>query len=84
MLAAACLQVARELNIQVPDQLKIVGYDGTETTMSLLPQLTTIKQPIENIAKTSVSKLMDMIDNPEHAGPKETTLPVELLINETT
>ncbi|MBS4205559.1 LacI family DNA-binding transcriptional regulator [Lederbergia citrea] len=84
IIAAACLQVAREMNIHVPGQLKVVGYDGTETTMSLLPQLTTIKQPIEDIAKTSVLKLMDMIENSEFSGPYETSLPVQLLINETT
>ncbi|MEK3889325.1 LacI family DNA-binding transcriptional regulator [Bacillus sp. FSL K6-3431] len=84
MIAAACLQVARELNIHVPDQLKVVGYDGTEATMTLLPQLTTIRQPIEDIAKTSVSKLTYMIDNSKYSGPHETTLPVELLINGTT
>ena len=78
------MQVARELNIHVPNQLKVVGYDGTKTIMSLLPQLTTIKQPIEEIAKTSVKKLMDMINNSEFSGPYETTLPVQLLINETT
>lgn len=84
LMAAACLQVARELNIQVPEQLKVIGYDGTKTTRSLLPQLTTIKQPIEEIAKTSVTKLMDMIGNSELSGPYETVLPVQLLINETT
>ncbi|MBO1914823.1 substrate-binding domain-containing protein, partial [Microvirga sp. 3-52] len=67
-----------------PEQLKVIGYDGTKTTRSLLPQLTTIKQPIEEIAKTAVKKLVDMIDNSELSGPYETTLPVQLLINETT
>ncbi len=84
MIAASCLRIAKELGIHVPNQLKVVGYDGTKTVMHLLPQLTTIKQPIEEIAKTSVKKLMDMIDNPEFSGPYETTLPVQLLINETT
>lgn len=84
MIAASCLRIAKELGIQVPNQLKVVGYDGTTTVMHLLPQLTTIKQPIEEIAKTAVKKLMDMIDNSELSGPYETTLPVQLLINETT
>lgn len=84
MIAASCLQIAKELGIHVPNQLKVVGYDGTTTVMHLLPQLTTIQQPIEEIAKTSVKKLMDMIDNSELSGPYETALPVQLLINETT
>ncbi len=84
LIAATCLKVANELNIQVPDQLKIVGYDGTETVLRLLPQLTTIKQPIQEIAKTSVSKLMKLIENPDCDEALETFLPIELVINETT
>ena len=84
MIAASCLRIAKELGIHVPNELKVVGYDGTTTVMHLLPQLTTIRQPIEEIAKTAVKKLMDMIDNSELSGPYETTLPVQLLINETT
>ncbi|GIN57078.1 LacI family DNA-binding transcriptional regulator [Lederbergia ruris] len=84
LIAATCLKVANELNIQVPDQLKIVGYDGTETVLRLLPQLTTIKQPIQEIAKTSVSKLMNLIENPDCDEALETFLPIELVINETT
>ena len=84
MIAASCLRIAKELGIHVPNQLKVVGYDGTTTVMHLLPQLTTIKQPIEEIAKTAVKKLIAMIDNSEFSGPYETALPVQLLINETT
>jgi len=84
MIAASCLRIAKELGLHVPDQLKVVGYDGTKTIMHLMPHLTTIQQPIEDIARTSVTKLMDMIDNPEFSGHYETTLPVKLLINETT
>lgn len=84
MIAASCLKVARELQINVPEQLKIVGYDGTKTVMNLLPQLTTIKQPIEDIAKTAVSKLLELINNSKISGPLEIRLPVQLLINGTT
>ncbi|KYD25299.1 LacI family DNA-binding transcriptional regulator [Parageobacillus toebii] len=84
MIAASCLKVARELQINVPEQLKIVGYDGTKTVMNLLPQLTTIKQPIEDIAKTAVSKLLELINKSKISGPLEIRLPVQLLINGTT
>lgn len=84
MIAAFCLKTARELNLRVPEDLKIVGYDGTEVAMSLLPQLTTIQQPIEGIARESVSELIELIDNPDKEIAKETVLPVKLLINQTT
>ena len=84
MIAASTLKVAKELKISVPEQLKIVGYDGTQIAMRLLPQLTTIKQPIKDIAETSVSQLMELINKPEKEISAETFLPVQLLINETT
>lgn len=83
LIAAACLKVAKELNIKVPEQLKVVGYDGTQTVMNLLPHLTTIKQPIKDIAETSIKKLVQMIDYSEVEVPMETFLPIELKINKT-
>lgn len=84
MIAAFCLKVAKELKIKVPQDLKVVGYDGTEIAMSLLPQLTTIRQPIKDIAQESVSELIELIDDPTKEIAKETFLPVQLLINQTT
>lgn len=84
MTASFCLKVARDLGINVPEELKIVGYDGTEIVRDLLPQLTTIKQPVYEIAKTAVLQMIDLINNPEKKIASETFLPVELLINHTT
>ncbi|KAB8125920.1 LacI family transcriptional regulator [Gracilibacillus oryzae] len=84
MIAAKCLQIAEELNIAVPNQLKIVGYDGTSTISRLLPQLTTIKQPIEDIAVTAVRHMMEMISNPEETNFNEDFLQPQIIINKTT
>lgn len=84
MMAACCLQIAEEMNIHVPEQLKIVGYDGTTTVNRLLPQLTTIKQPIEEIALTAVTKMTELIKNPENASHKDTFLLPQIVINKTT
>ncbi|WP_099355602.1 LacI family DNA-binding transcriptional regulator [Fredinandcohnia onubensis] len=83
LMAATCLKVANELNISVPDDLKVVGYDGSQTVMSLLPQLTTIKQPIKDIAKTSVLNLIDQINEVPMEDIMEIVLPVQLLDNGT-
>lgn len=84
MIAAGCLQVAEEMNIDVPMQLKIVGYDGTSTVSKLLPQLTTIKQPIKDIASTAVTQMMKLITYPEKVTDRETFLLPEIVINKTT
>lgn len=83
LIAATCLKVAQELHINVPKQLKVVGYDGTQTVSSLLPQLTTIRQPIEDIAKTAVIKLNEIIEETQKDKTMEIILPVQLVKNRT-
>ncbi|WP_062353782.1 LacI family DNA-binding transcriptional regulator [Bacillus kwashiorkori] len=84
LIASVCLKVANELKIKVPEQLKVVGYDGTQLVQVLLPQLTTVRQPIEKIAKAAVLKLIDLINDPSTVKKEEITLPVKLLVNSTT
>ncbi|KXT78112.1 LacI family DNA-binding transcriptional regulator [Streptococcus sp. DD13] len=71
-------QVARELGIHIPDQLKLIGYDATSFIQHYHPHLTTLKQPIKEIAQLLVELLMKKL----HEEPLEQTcytLPVNLL-----
>lgn len=77
------MKVASELGIQIPNQLKVIGYDGTQSVRRLLPQLTTIKQPIEEIAQSAVLRLMDIINEVNKDERMEVILPVQLLKSET-
>jgi len=61
--AALIWQLATKMGFQVPTDLKIVGYDGANTTRTLLPELTTIVQPIEEMAATAVATLLKKINN---------------------
>lgn len=55
--ASLIIQIAAQFSKKVPEDLKVIGYDGTDTTRLLFPQLTTIQQPINEIAKTAVDTL---------------------------
>lgn len=78
LTAILIINIAKELEISVPDQLKVIGYDGTYFIENYYPQLTTIKQPLEEIAFLCVELLLQKID-----GKKVATtgyfLPVTLL-----
>ncbi|MGX4685354.1 LacI family DNA-binding transcriptional regulator [Vagococcus sp. JNUCC 83] len=76
MDAALILQVAKEKGIRVPEDLLLVGYDGTLMTRSILPDLTTIIQPIDDIAELAINILMKRINKKE--TDKEYILPVTL------
>lgn len=61
MDAAMVLDIAHELGYRVPKDLRIVGYDGADTTRILLPNLTTVIQPIDQMAQVAVDTLMSRI-----------------------
>ncbi|MBL5768112.1 LacI family DNA-binding transcriptional regulator [Heyndrickxia sporothermodurans] len=78
IFAASFINEATSRGKNVPGDVKVVGYDGTETAQILLPQLTTIKQPIELIAKTAIDILLKEIEREFTDFPLETRLPVKL------
>lgn len=64
MVAYACLQNARRLKIEVPRDLKIVGYDGNDLLKISYPKVTTIRQDVGKIASTCIAVLLErMVGN---------------------
>ena len=78
LTAILVIKIAQELGLSVPEQLKVIGYDGTYFIENFYPHLTTIKQPLEEIARLTVDLLLQKIE-----GKEVTTtgyfLPVSLL-----
>ncbi|MGX6971759.1 LacI family DNA-binding transcriptional regulator [Vagococcus lutrae] len=81
LMASIVINQANKLGIEVPKELKVVGFDGTENIRTILPDLSTVKQPIALLAEKSVEVLLDEIDNKQ--VPMSTILPVELISNRT-
>ncbi|HFR3702133.1 TPA: LacI family DNA-binding transcriptional regulator [Streptococcus suis] len=69
--------VAQSLNLTIPQDLKLIGYDGTYFIENYYPQLTTIKQPLADIAKLMVDLLIDKIEGKE-LDKRNYVLPVSL------
>ena len=62
LTAILIMKVARELDIQIPRDLKVIGYDGTQFIETYTPELTTIQQPLEDIAILMVDLLLQKIE----------------------
>ena len=82
VIAAQALQACRKLHITVPDQMKIIGFDDMQIATITTPQLTTIHQPVREMAEIAVSMLNDAIEG--KMVPRRTVLPVYLVERETT
>ena len=62
-MAILVIKECYKKGINIPKDLKVVGYDGTESSELFIPTLTTIKQPIKEICIDAVNKLIKLIDN---------------------
>jgi LacI family transcriptional regulator len=60
-MAAAAIAVAQRLGLRVPDDLTVCGFDDTAVASVIWPQLTTIRQPIADMARAAVDLLVDAI-----------------------
>ena len=78
LIAATVLTEAVRIGRKIPDDLKVIGYDGTETVQICLPHLTTIRQPIKQIAEKSVSMLIELIEGKQFELQFEEAIPISL------
>lgn len=80
LTAILAMKIAHQLGLKIPEDLKIIGYDGTTFIEKYFPQLTTIKQPIQEIANLTVDILMKKIQHEKTS--KDYILPIALLPGE--
>jgi DNA-binding LacI/PurR family transcriptional regulator len=50
MCAMGVLKAARENRVPIPEQMALIGYDDIEAAKTSKPPLTTVRQPIEQMA----------------------------------
>lgn len=79
--AVGVLDAAKTLNISVPEQLSVIGYDNIRDAEYL--DLTTIQQPLYQAGLVGGKRLLQLIENPQET-PEEIILPLELVIRNTT
>ena len=82
LIAAQILQVCWKMGIHVPEQIQLVGFDDVSVASLTTPQITTIHQPIREMAEMAMNLLQDAVDG--KVVPKRSILPVSLVERETT
>jgi DNA-binding LacI/PurR family transcriptional regulator len=72
LMAAGALRALHRLGVRVPADVAVIGFDDAAVARRTKPQLTTVRQPVEEMAARSVSALMDGV--PEGRVVMETRL----------
>jgi DNA-binding LacI/PurR family transcriptional regulator len=76
LMAIGALHEAARRGIRVPEELSIVGFDGIDATTWTAPPLTTVEQPIAQIADTAVETLESLIADARRPVPNSYFRPV--------
>ena len=82
LIAAQAIQACRGLGLRTPEDVQIVGFDDVLTASLTAPTLTTIHQPMQEMAERAVSLLLAQIEG--ETVPARTVLPVHLVQREST
>ncbi len=82
LIAAQVIQVCNELNIRIPQDIKLVGFDDVEISKLTTPTITTIHQPIKEMSKLAVELIDTKYTNVEI--DKQIIVPVELVVRNST
>lgn len=79
VLAIMTLDVARSMNLRVPEDLSVVGFDDIPAAALTTPPLTTVHQPLRDKGLIAVENLLKA-----NTSPNRTALPVDLRARQST
>jgi LacI family transcriptional regulator len=60
-MAAGAMMVAHQMGIRIPSELSVAGFDDTPVARQLWPALTTVRQPIQQMAKKATDLLLKQL-----------------------
>ncbi|MNN59362.1 HTH-type transcriptional repressor CytR [compost metagenome] len=61
VMAVGVLQAAKELGVEVPDNLSVIGFDNREFSDYLSPRITTMDLPLHQMGYKAMESLHDLI-----------------------
>ncbi len=82
--AIYCIRHLTSLGLKVPEDISIIGFDGTSAGERSEPPLTTVKQPIREISELAVRMAIDLADDPNSVQDKKVVVSPSIVIRGST
>lgn len=84
-MALAVLDAASSLNLKIPADLSVVGFDNIRLSANEFIGLTTVSQQMDQMSLSAIEKLISLIENKETSSSSiQIFLEPELLVRKTT
>jgi LacI family transcriptional regulator len=81
IMAIGAMRAIREAGLRIPDDIAIIGFDDLPLPTHPTPQLTTVRQPIDQFGFQAVEILIDLIENGLNP-PRRVIMDTELIIRD--
>jgi DNA-binding LacI/PurR family transcriptional regulator len=65
LMALGAVHVLHQLGRRVPEDVAVVGFDDSSAALASRPRLTTVRQPVEEMAARMAQLLLERLDAPE-------------------
>ena len=67
IIAIGAIAYLNQIGKKIPEEVSVIGFDDIPWAHIVTPQLTTVKQPVSNIASEAVNLIMQKINEPTSA-----------------
>ncbi|RJF90830.1 LacI family DNA-binding transcriptional regulator [Sphingomonas cavernae] len=79
-MAGGAIMAAHELDLDVPRDVSIVGFDDSQIAKVTWPRITTVHQPVYEMARSATDMLVAMLENKPYENKLEH--PYELVVRQ--
>jgi len=83
LAAIGSIRALQDVNLRVPGDVSVIGFDDIKVAAYTLPRLTTINQPLAEIGRIATQSLLDRMHG-KSAAPSEITVEPTLVVREST
>lgn len=81
--AIGAIRALQDVNLRVPDDVSVIGFDDIKAAAYTMPRLTTINQPLEEIGRIATQSLLNRLH--DTMPPRdEITVEPELVVRDST
>jgi LacI family transcriptional regulator len=84
LMAAGALRELQGRGLRVPEDVSVIGFDDAPLAEMVFPALTTMRQPLQDMAHTAVSLLLSRVTSGDGGAPVRKVLSTSLVIRDTT
>lgn len=82
MLACVAMSAVKRMNLKVPEDISVIGYDNSSISRFCSPKLTTMEMQQEEISHAAIDMLQRIIDGKE--GDLKASFKTNLILREST